>query len=253
MWNAALSLGARFVPKWLTTETDVLSRRKAAPQPLAKADSCAEGIFHAAEQKSHVEIDRLFAVLMLLQWITAIIIAFVVSPQTWIGDQARVHVHVWAAVLLGGALSGLPILFVQMMPGAPLTRHVIAIAQMLWSALLIHLTGGRIETHFHVFGSLAFLAFYKDWHVLITATLVVAGDHFVRGVWWPLSVFGVVTESYYRWIEHAVWVVFEDVILIRYCLRGQRESWAIAHREADLSIANDNRSEQNRERCHAEA
>ena len=33
---------------------------------------------------------------------------------------------------------------------------------MLWSGLLIHLTGGRIETHFHVFGSLAFLAFYLD-------------------------------------------------------------------------------------------
>jgi len=36
------------------------------------------------------------------------------------------------------------------------------------SALLIHLSGGRIETHFHVFGSLAFLAFYLDWPVLIT-------------------------------------------------------------------------------------
>jgi len=232
---------------------DVLPRPKAAPQPIARPASCAETIFTASEHKSHVEIDRLFAVLMLLQWITAIVIAFVVSPFTWIGDEARVHVHVWAAVLLGGALSGLPILFAQLMPGATLTRHVIAIAQMLWSALLIHLTGGRIETHFHVFGSLAFLAFYKDWRVLITATVVVAADHFVRGVWWPLSVFGVVTESYYRWIEHAVWVVFEDVILIRYCLRGQRESWEIAEREAELSTANENLAEQNRERCRAEA
>ena len=206
--------------------------------PLPSRSHALEAIFAASEQKSHAEIDRLFAVLMLLQWITAIVIAFVVSPRTWIGDEARVHVHVWAAVLLGGGLSGLPILFAQMMPGARLTRHVIAVAQMLWSALLIHLTGGRIETHFHVFGSLAFLAFYKDWHVLVTATLVVAADHFVRGVWWPLSVFGVVTESYYRWIEHAVWVIFEDVILIHYCLRGRRESWAIAQREADLSAAN---------------
>jgi signal transduction histidine kinase len=253
MWNAALSLGARFVPKWLTTEIDVLLRRKATPQSIAKPASCAEAIFAASEHKSRAEIDRLFAVLMLLQWIAAIAIAFVVSPQTWIGDQARVHVHIWAAVLLGGVLSGLPIVFSRLMPGAPLTRHVIAVAQMLWSALLIHLTGGRIETHFHVFGSLAFLAFYKDWRVLITATLVVAADHFVRGVWWPLSVFGVVTESPYRWIEHAAWVIFEDVILIRYCLRGQRESWAIAHREADLSDANDNLAEQNRERCRAEA
>lgn len=241
------------MPSWLTAETDLLLRRNSSPQLNAKPDSSAEAIFAASEHKSHAEIDRLFAVLMLLQWITAIAIAFVVSPRTWIGDQASVHAHVWAAVLLGGALSGLPILFAQMMPGAALTRHVIAVAQMLWSALLIHLTGGRIETHFHVFGSLAFLAFYKDWHVLITATVVVAADHFVRGVWWPLSVFGVVTESYYRWIEHAVWVVFEDVILIHYCLRGRRESWSIAQREAELSAANHNLAEQNRERCRAEA
>src|SRR4029079_17043165 len=129
MWNTALSLGARFVPKWLAMGIDVLLGRTAAPQPIAKAASCAEAICAASEHKSQAEIDRLFAVLMLLQWIAAIAIAFVVSPRTWIGDEARVHVHVWAAVLLGGALSGLPILFSQMMPGATLTRHVIAVAQ----------------------------------------------------------------------------------------------------------------------------
>ena len=52
---------------------------------------------------------------------------------------------------------------------------------MLMGALLIHLTGGRIETHFHVFGSLAFLAFYRDWRVLVPATIVVALDHMLRG------------------------------------------------------------------------
>ena len=52
---------------------------------------------------------------------------------------------------------------------------------MLWSALLIHLTGGRIETHFHVFGSLAFLAFYRDWRVLVPATVVVALTTPLRG------------------------------------------------------------------------
>jgi signal transduction histidine kinase len=234
-------------------ETDVQSPRKAAAQSIAKPGTGAEAIFAASEHKSRAENDRLFAVLMLLQWVAAILIAFIVSPQTWIGDEARVHIHIWAAVLLGGVLSGLPIVFSQLMPGAPLTRHVIAAAQMLWSALLIHLTGGRIETHFHVFGSLAFLAFYKDWRVLITATVIIAADHFFRGLWFPMSVFGVVTESPYRWIEHAAWVIFEDVILIRYCLRGRRESWAIAQREADLSDANHNLAEQNRERCRAEA
>jgi hypothetical protein len=53
---------------------------------------------------------------------------------------------------------------------------------MLMGALLIHLTGGRIETHFHFFGSLAFLAIYRDWRVLLTASTVVAADHLIRGL-----------------------------------------------------------------------
>ena len=64
-----------------------------------------------------------------------------------------------------------------------------------WSALLIHLTGGRIETHFHVFGSLAFLAFYRDWRVLIPATVVVAADHLLRGLYFPQSVYGVLARQ----------------------------------------------------------
>src|SRR5258706_16071758 len=71
--------------------------------------------------------------------------------------------HVWVAAIGGAGIAILPILLAIFRPGATITRHVIAASQLLMSALLIHLTGGRIETHFHVFGSLAFLAFYKDW------------------------------------------------------------------------------------------
>jgi PAS domain S-box-containing protein len=95
-------------------------------------------------------------------------------------------------------------------------------------------TGGRIETHFHVFGSLAFLACYRDWKVLIPATLIVAVDHFVRGVWWPESVFGVVSASHFRWLEHAGWVLFEDVFLTIACLQGEAEMRSIAARTAAL-------------------
>ena len=76
--------------------------------------------------------------------------------------------------------------------------HIIAIGQMLMGALLIHLTGGRIETHFHVFGSLALLAFYRDWRVLVTASAVVASDHLLRGIFWPQSVYGILTVSPWR-------------------------------------------------------
>jgi signal transduction histidine kinase len=111
---------------------------------------------------------------------------------------------------------------------------VIATAQMLMSALLIHLTGGRIETHFHVFGSLAFLAFYRDWRVLVPATAVVALDHLLRGIYWPASVYGVLVTSEWRWLEHAGWVVFEDVFLVISCVRGTRELRVQAAATAEL-------------------
>jgi signal transduction histidine kinase len=202
--------------------------------------------------KTAVETDRLFAVLMLLQWVLGIVLAITVSPQTWIGDKSQVHLHVFAATFLGAAISALPIILVWRMPGHAVTRHTIAIAQMLWSALLIHLTGGRIETHFHIFGSLAFLAFYRDWTVIVTATIVVAADHFIRGVWWPQSVFGVLVESPYRWIEHAAWVLFEDFVLVRSCLHGQQKIRGIAEREAAMFYANQELEAQNLERQRAE-
>lgn len=93
--------------------------------------------------------------------------------------------------MVGGIISLFPALLGLFRPGRPSTRYTIAVAQMLMGALLIHLTGGRLETHFHVFGSLAFLAFYRDWRVLVPATIVVALDHLLRGAFWPQSVYGV--------------------------------------------------------------
>src|SRR6202012_1815646 len=105
------------------------------------------------------------------------------------------------------------ILLATFYPGSHLSRHVIAIAQILVSILLIGATGGRIETHFDIFGSLAFLAFYRDWRVLVTASVVVAIDHFLIGYFWPYSVYGVLTVDPWRWVEPTGWVVFEDIFL----------------------------------------
>lgn len=102
------------------------------------------------------------------------------------------------------------------------------------SALLIHLTGGRIETHFHVFGSLAFLAFYRDWRVLVPATLTVSAEHLLRGLFWPESVYGVANPEWWRFLEHACWVVFEDVVLVMSCLVGVREMKDGARKRAEV-------------------
>jgi signal transduction histidine kinase/CheY-like chemotaxis protein/HPt (histidine-containing phosphotransfer) domain-containing protein len=181
--------------------------------------------------------DRMFAVLMILQWIGGIIIALTVSPRDWAGKSSGIHPHVYAAIFLGGAISSLPILLTLLHPGKRITRYVISIAQMLWSSLLIHLTGGRIEAHFHIFGSLAFLAIYREWPLLIPATVVIAGDHLLGGMFWPESVYGVLSASVWRTLEHAVWVIFEDIFLIISCLQQQRDMRTGAQRQAELEAS----------------
>ena len=178
--------------------------------------------------------DRFFAKLMVGQWLFAIVIALVVSPYAWEGKVRTVHVHVWSAIFLGGAISAFPIALAVRRAGWVVTRHVIAAAQMLWSALLIHLTGGRIETHFHVFGSLGILAFYRDWTVLATATVVVAAEHLIRGLVWPESVYGIASPEWWRFLEHAFWVLFSVVFLAVSCLRALKEMRLMAERGAHI-------------------
>ena len=186
----------------------------------------------------HQRTDRMFAKLMVVQWLAGIAAALWLSPRAWAGATSQVHLHVWSALVLGSAISCFPILLAWKQPGATFTRHAIAVAQTLTSALLIHLTGGRIETHFHIFGSLAFLAFYRDWRVLATATFVVAMDHLLRGLFFPQSVFGVLTASSWRWLEHAGWVVFEDTFLIIAIHQTLGDMWQVATRQARLEGLN---------------
>ncbi|HEX9427412.1 MAG TPA: response regulator, partial [Candidatus Polarisedimenticolia bacterium] len=199
---------------------------------------------HAIQRRT----DQLFGRLLAVEWLAGIVAALWISPTTWAGRISQTHLHVWAALLLGGAIVAFPILLALSRPGHASTRHAIAMAQMLFGALLIHLTGGRIETHFFIFGSLAFLAFYRDGRVLVTASLVVVADHLLRGLFWPESVYGVLAASLWRSLEHAGWVVFEDLFLIASCSRGIQEMMGIAQRQARLETVNAGIEAQVRER-----
>lgn len=181
----------------------------------------------------HRNCDHVFARLFVAQWVFSIGIALIWSPHAWAGKVHTTHLHVYYALFFGAALALPSLLLIRARPGSRLTRHIVAVVQMLWSALLIHLTGGRIETHFHVFGSLAFLAFYRDWRVLITATVAVAVEHLLRAFFWPESVYGVVNPEWWRFLEHAFWVLFENIVLVM----GVRQSLQALHDLAERHVA----------------
>ena len=198
----------------------------------------AHDIFQAKLRSKRTATDRQFIWILLIQWAAAIIFASTFSPYSWEGSVKVLDIHLRAAIFFGALLNLLPMVLIWTSPGSRITRHTIAIAQMLWSAMLIHLTGGRIETHFHIFVSLAFLALYLDWPVLVTATGVVVADHLLRGLYWPESIYGVANPEWWRFLEHGAWVVFEDIVLGLACFRSIAEIKQGANREADLEILN---------------
>jgi two-component system, sensor histidine kinase and response regulator len=210
-----------------------------APALNESIKSRAEKLFSEHDQQVSRKIDRLFAVLMLLEWAGGIVTAIVWSPRVWAGTYSDVHIHLEMAFWLGLAMISLPIFLVWWQPGKVITRHIVAAGQLMLTALLIHLSGGRIETHFLVFGSLAFLAFYRDWPVLITGSVVVVLDHLLRGLIMPQSVYGVATAQPWRFIEHAAWVCFADVFFIMSCISGKREMRDIALTRSELEATNE--------------
>lgn len=195
----------------------------------------ANTLFQEHKNTVYKQTDRIFAILLPIQWLASIFVAYFLSPLAWNGEQSYVHPHIWFAVIIGGIITSLPTYLTIFHPGKTITRHIVAISQMLMSGILIHISGGRIETHFHVFGSLAFLACYRDWRVLVPATIVTAADHFLRGWFYPYSIYGVANGTEWRWLEHAGWVVFTDIFLIVSCLRSVREMREIANQTAALN------------------
>jgi len=191
----------------------------------------AEELMNSDNEKNSISNDKVFSYLMIGQWILGIILSYVVTPKTYLGAQGQSLV--WMAVLCGGALACIPILFHFLKPGSEFNRYVNVLSQSLFSVLFIHLTGGRIETHFHVFASLALFSFYADNKVILFGGLIAIVDHIVRGVWFPESIFGAVDASGLRWLEHVGWLSFEASLLFVYCsrVRYQMENASFARAE----------------------
>ncbi|MCC9656214.1 PAS domain-containing sensor histidine kinase [Rhodopirellula halodulae] len=205
----------------------------------ASPPKTADKLFAEHLQRRQVNADRALAVLLVLQWAFAILCAVCISPYTWDGANKLVHMHVWSAVIGGGLLTVFPVFLAYYLPGHRLTRIIMALAQVQYSSLLIHLMGGRIESHFHVFGSLAFLAFYKDPWVYLPAVSVISLDHLVRAMFWPESVFGVLSPSPLRALEHAGWVLFETFFLIMGVRQNRLSLWELAKNQSSLTQQRD--------------
>lgn len=196
-------------------------------------------IFRLQQIEYFKKIDKLLGIVITIQWFVMLLVSYKVSPMAWAGSYSSTNIHFWAALLIGGLISSLPVYSILVRPGEIQTRYFIAIAQILMSSLLIHLTGGRIESHFYTFVSLALLAFYADWKLLVVAATFAGADRFIRGVYWPQSIYGVVSASSWRWVEHEIWILLETGILSIACLNRVGSNKDIAKQQSRLEATNE--------------
>jgi PAS domain S-box-containing protein len=213
--------------------------------PPIEAGSAADPAAHRAavlyrqhQQEICLRADRLFASLLLCEWLVALVLAVGVAPLAWADKSAPPESFLPLAVFLGGAIIGLPCLLALTRPGRPITRQAVGVAQMLMGLLLLHLTAGRPETRYYTFASLALLAFYRDWRVLVTAMIVEMAGTLIVGTWWPESIYGTTAVTPLRWLEHTGWVLAENLFLIASCGQTVTEMRDTALRQAQLEISN---------------
>lgn len=204
-----------------------------------KIDKRTQEIIRDQEIDYFKRIDKFLAIVLTIQWFAMLIVSYKISPMAWAGSYSSTNIHFLVALLMGGLISSLPIYSALTNPGKVETRYFIAIAQILMSSLLIHLTGGRIESHFYTFVSLALLAFYADWKLLVVAAAFAGADRFIRGVYWPQSIYGVVSASSWRWVEHEIWILLETGILSIACLKRVGSNKDIAKQQSRLEATNE--------------
>jgi CheY-like chemotaxis protein len=115
---------------------------------------------------------RIFWVL-LAQWTVTLFASIAVANQA---DHPRLDL-LSVAVLAIGALSLVQLGMILRWPGRTQTRWTIVASEAVISSLLWYVSGGRPESHFHLFAWLVVLSLYRDVPVLLTTVLASLSAH----------------------------------------------------------------------------
>jgi PAS domain S-box-containing protein len=125
--------------------------------------------------------------------------------------------------------------------GRRLRAAVVALGLLTASALVVHLSGGLIEAHFHFFVIMALLLLYEDWLVFLLAISYVGVHHGILGSLAPGSVYNHPDAVAHpvRWaLIHAAFVAAASVANIT-AWRLNEDVRAEAGRARDRAEEND--------------
>lgn len=116
-----------------------------------------------------------------------------------------------------------------------------SLALLLSSSLLVHFTGGLIESHFHFFVMLPLIALYQDWRPFLTAIGFVGIHHGIVGYVSPNAVYNhpaaIANPVLWAFI-HAGYVLGLTVVLVFYWRSAERSEAALHESEQQLQRSN---------------
>ena len=196
----------------------------------------AEERYQAHRDQVFRATDRLLGALMVGQWVFGIFLAVTLSPYAWEGKVKTVHMHVWTALLLGGVHRAACRSRSRCCArGGVVTRHVIA-----GGADAVVGAAHPPDRRAHRDPLPRVRLARRSSPSTATGGCWSTGHGRrgrrspVRGMFWPESVYGIANPEWWRFLEHAFWVVFAVSFLVIACRRGLARDAALAEKGAEL-------------------
>jgi signal transduction histidine kinase len=122
-------------------------------------------------------------------------------------------VHVWLGLGGGAVLLGCTILALQPSLSARVKAAYVTVGLILASTLLVHLSGGYIEAHFHFFVMMAVIVLYQDWVPFLLALISLVVDHGLIGTLAPTLVYNHSEAQHHPWI----WALIHGGFILAEC------------------------------------
>ncbi|MGZ3795076.1 MAG: sensor histidine kinase [Pseudobdellovibrionaceae bacterium] len=189
-------------------------------------------VFSEYQQALWRRIDRAFAYLIITQYFFTLVL--VKSSSSLSGEEIRSGASSWIILLCAGLIS-LPSLYCSFFkPGNKASRYVITITQICYSSLFIFLSGSHPELYFHIFVSLAIIATYRDWRLLMLALAVAVLSSIFFGIYLYHSGYQLTDDALLRGLEYGFWIFFEVIFLIFASVQTRREIYKIAKSKLEL-------------------
>jgi PAS domain S-box-containing protein len=196
----------------------------------AQREARAREVRHEVVAQLTVGTHRTFRILFAVQWPVALFLAWKLGLP---GETRLLFV-----LVLGGVLSVPALMFARAAPMLWWVRHFMALCQIGWSLVFMWLLEGRAEAQFHMFVSLAFLAFYRDWRVLATATVAAVAYPMIRLALLPES-YVIGPSAWWRVVDQGIWAVCEFLILLLAVQQSLKTVQKFSEHAAMLALKNE--------------